>query len=187
MQLRDRVESSPQPRRLDRIDTGQTYAQLMDSSLFRTFRFKERQRGARGELQRHVLSPSPFEDAVTLTVDTNATGRIVAASLLVGKPWFANHLRTGLDLAKCFVNAFAPLTELAPYQSVSDALWNLRTPHFLNSLVDHASDESDPSQCARAFVGLLRSAQVKTELARLSIENVAREDERLTQIVFELH
>lgn len=172
--------------RIQGVDFDLMYDAWKESEFFKFFHFKPIAERAEDGVTRRMFAPGPFKDTIALIVDSEESGKIVKASLILNKQWMAGNIVLALDLSKSFVASFAPRPDAETYDSIARALWNLKDPAFAVAMKDKDPDESVANRCVHAFAGSVESASVTTDLGHLSFQNLVHEKEHVLEIVFTL-
>ena len=135
---------------------------------------------------RSTYSVGPFKKDISLRIDSLQNGKIVDALLLINWSWKKNNYMLAVDLVKSFVAAFAPSPDKQAYGDLSDALWNLRIPEFIDATRGKRAQESPLVDCLRAYMGLAETASMKTDFANLSFQNRVLNEGPIQEIEFTL-
>ena len=144
-----------------------------ESEFFKFFHVKQLEETFEDDRVIRKFSAGPFKNDIALWVVAHKdSGRIHRASLRVRNEWFINNHSLALDIAKSFITSFAPPPDRATYAEIANALSKLRDPRFLLQAKDSDPNESNALSCIHALMGSLKSADVTTDFAKLSIEGV---------------
>lgn len=169
--------------RLQDVDFDLMLDSWEESEFFHFFRLHLVDESIDGEGLHRMYAPGAFARAISLTVSSNATGKIGESRLRLRREWLQENLPLALDLCKSFVMAFAPGPDQETYRAVSDALWSLRHGQ-VGQLEVH---DAMLAEVVLAFIEQREHVWVRTDLGSLALANVVEMEERILELTFDLH
>jgi hypothetical protein len=118
-----------------------------------------------------AFAPAAFTRPIALLVECAQSGKITRASLHIDDRWLIDNFMLAIDFIKSFVLCFAPPPDASTYGKIAEVLWSLRDPRNMLKVKDSNPDESQAIRCVHALMGSRKSADVITDLARLTIRS----------------
>jgi hypothetical protein len=162
------------------------YDQWIQSDFFKRFVLRQLGERAEDDHVERVFAPGAFKQSIALRVETPQTGKIRRARLGLERNWIVNNFTMALDIASRFLNSFAPAPDRTKYAGIASAVRGLRDPQNLIKAKEADPNESDEMRCVHAFMGSLKSADVMTDFAHLSIGSTTEGDRQFQYLAFDL-
>ena len=173
--------SSPPPK------TDLMFADWADGEFRRFFHLQETERRSQNGVDQRAFAPQNFQEEVAVVIDSDTTGRVASASLILERHWIQARLPLALDIAKSFLIACAPVRDADEYRILSERVWGLRDRAAFQRLMSAGEPTRGPEQFLVSFLGAPHRAEILYPRSCLTAQNLQEGGSDYFKVTIELY